>query len=143
MIVIATDAPLSDRNLKRLAKRSFFGMARTGSVMSNGSGDYAIAFSTAYRIVDRKVKPRVQLLDNQKMSPLFLAVAEATEEAIYNSLFAANTVQGHEGRRVQALPVQPTLKILKKYNLLNLNKRLPAVKAPAQQDNETKQENET
>ncbi len=128
MIVIATDAPLSPRNLKRLATRSMSGMARTGSVMSNGSGDYAIAFSTAYTISDGRREPNSQLVANEKMSPLFLAVAEATEEAIYNSLFAATPTRGHRNHKVDALPVDQTINILKKYNLLYLNQRLPAVR---------------
>ena len=127
MIVVATDAPLDSRNLKRLAKRSFFGMARTGSVMSNGSGDYAIAFSTAYRIVDGRQVPQSELLGNDRMSPLFLAVAEATEEAIVNSLFAATTMQGMEGHVSEALPVKKTIETLKKYQLLNLNQQLPHI----------------
>lgn len=129
MIVIATDAPLSDRNLKRLAKRSFFGMARTGSIMSNGSGDYAIAFSTAYQITENGKQPKVDLLANEKMSPLFLAVVEATEEAIYNSLFAATSMKGRGGNSAESIPVKRTIEILQKYNLLELNNRLPSVPA--------------
>ncbi len=124
MMVIATDAPLSPRNLQRLAKRSMNGMARTGSVMSNGSGDYAIAFSTAYQ---HAAGQSVTLLPNDKMSPLFLAVVEAAEEAIYNSLLAAKTTTSN-GRTVDQLPVDRTIEILKKYNLLDLNERLPAIK---------------
>jgi D-aminopeptidase len=109
MIVIATDAPLSDRNLKRLAKRGLAGLARTGASMSNGSGDYAIAFSTAEdvrRTAERRSKvwayPEVP---NELMSPLFEAAIEATEEAIYNSLCMAETMTGHRGRIVPALPL--------------------------------------
>lgn len=108
MIVIATDAPLSPRNLRRLAKRSFTGMGRTRSVMSNGSGDYAIAFSTAWRIPHGGGPDRVEvppLVGNDSMSLLFRAVEEATEEAIYNSLFTAVTVRGRGGRRVEAIPL--------------------------------------
>ena len=110
MIVVATDAPLSDRNLKRLAKRAFNGMARTTNFMANSSGDYAIAFSTA-----RAGK----LVTNDAMSPLFLAAIEATEEAIYNSLFKATTMTGRNGVRVEALPLDRTIEILKKYGVVN------------------------
>lgn len=112
IIVIATDAPLDWRNLNRLAARSMFGLARTGAAASNGSGDYAIAFSTA-----RRQPQGVELLTNDVMSPLFLAVIEATEEAIYNSLFKATTVTG-QGRTVEALPLERTLEILRKHRLL-------------------------
>lgn len=128
MIVVATDAPLSDRNLKRLAKRAISGMARAGSVMSNGSGDYAIAFSTGYGIVDGKPDNDPELIPNSQLNPLFLAAIEATEEAIYNSLFAAVSTTGNQGHHVDAMPVDKTLDILRKYNLLNLNHRLPVVK---------------
>lgn len=117
MIVVATDAPLSPRNLKRLAKRALLGLARTGSIMSNGSGDYVIAFSTAYTIPYAK-KNRYHLpplVSNDKMSPLFLAVIEATEEAIYNSLFSARDMSGRDDHYVKALPVKETLRILQKY----------------------------
>lgn len=109
MIVIATDAPLSDRNLKRLAKRGLAGLARTGASMSNGSGDYVIAFSAAEevrRTAERRSKvwayPEVT---NDLMSPLFQAAIEATEEAIYNSLCMAETMTGYRGRKVEALPL--------------------------------------
>lgn len=128
IIVVATDAPLSDRNLKRLAKRSLFGMARTGSIMSNGSGDYVIAFSTGYRITRQGHEPNVELLSNDRISPLFLAVAEATEEAIYNSMFAATTTTGKNERTVEALSVKDAVEIVKKYNMANLNDRLPSIK---------------
>lgn len=116
MIVIATDAPLSARNLERLAKRSFLALGRVGSFMSNGSGDYAIAFSTHpdCRIPYRGDSPvrMVPELENQEMSPLFLAVVEATEEAIYNSLFMAGDMSGFEGHHMEALPIDRTLEIL-------------------------------
>jgi D-aminopeptidase len=119
--VIATDAPIDHRNLQRLAARSMMGLARTGAAGSNGSGDYAIAFSTApeLRIAanNRKSKPPATLLSNEAMSPLFLAVIEATEEAIYNSLFRATTITGR-GHTVEALPIDRTLEILKRYNAL-------------------------
>jgi len=104
IVVIATDAPADARNLKRLAARSVLGLGRTGAAGSNGSGDYAIAFSTARRTE--------QLLSNDEMTPLFEAVIEATEEAVYNSLFCARTMEGN-GRRVEALPVPRVLEILR------------------------------
>ncbi|MEA3462893.1 MAG: P1 family peptidase [Bacteroidota bacterium] len=119
MIIIATDAPLSDRNLERLAKRSFLALGRVGSFMSNGSGDYAIAFSThpecriPYRS-DHQIRKSPEL-ENDAMSPLFLAVVEATEEAIYNSLFVAEDMTGYKGRFKQALPLDRTLEILDRH----------------------------
>lgn len=119
MIVIATDAPLSARNLKRLAKRSFLAFGKVGSFSSNGSGDYSIAFSThpqlrvPYSSKD-KVKGTLEVA-NDHMSPLFLATLEATEEAIYNSLFMATDIKGQKGRTMKALPIKETLKILNKY----------------------------
>lgn len=121
MIVIATDAPVEARNLKRMAARAIMGMARTGAAGSNGSGDYAIAFSITpgLRIsAAAGTGPRqIQVLPNDAMSPLFLAVIEATEEAIYNSLFRATTVTSR-GHTVEALPIQKTVEILKKYGAL-------------------------
>lgn len=109
MIVLATDAPLSDRNLTRLARRAFAGLARTGAAMSNGSGDYALAFSTAEAMhrtpARRKAVALWPDLPNDLISPLFLAAIEATEEAIYNSLFCAVTVTGYRGHTVEALPL--------------------------------------
>lgn len=120
MIVVATDAPLGARNLERLALRATHGLARTGSPSTNGSGDYVIAFSTAEAVRrprgDRTPKP-VSELPNDGMSPLFQAVVEATEEAIYNSLFRAVTVSGHRGT-VEALPLEQTMAILRKYGVL-------------------------
>jgi D-aminopeptidase len=117
IIVIATDAPLDWRQLDRLAERSMSGLARTGSSMTNGSGDYAIAFSTAAENRVRSAEPKrtVQVLGNDAMSPLFQAVIEATEEAIYNSLFRATTVIGKEKRTVEALPLDRVKEILRKY----------------------------
>ncbi len=109
MIVVATDAPLDARLLERLGKRALFGLARTGATMSNGSGDYVIAFSTT--------GADEELLGNGEMTPLFQAVAEATEEAIYNSLFAATTTDGHNGT-VEALPVERVVPILRKYGVV-------------------------
>lgn len=108
IIVLATDAPLSDRNLTRLARRALAGLARTGAAMSDGSGDYALAFSTAETV--RRAQRREMLvatvadLANEAMSPLFLAAIEATEEAIYNALSTATTTTGFQGRTVEALP---------------------------------------
>jgi len=109
MIVIATDAPLSDRNLKRLAKRALAGLARTGASMSNGSGDYVIAFSTN-DAVRRTPERRAAVwsypeLPNDLMSPLFQSAIEATEEAIYNSLCMAETMTGYRGATIHALPI--------------------------------------
>ena len=120
IIVVATDAPIDHRNLQRLAARSMMGLARTGSSASNGSGDYAIAFSTAPE-VRLRASPTplrdMKLLANDGMSPLFLAVIEATEEAIYNSLFRATTMTGR-GHTVEALPIDRTVEILRKHGAL-------------------------
>jgi len=115
IIVIATDAPLDPRQLKRLASRSMVGLGRTGSSMTNGSGDYAIAFSTANKIIAAEKLRGVQVLGNDSMSPLFQAVIEATEEAIYNSMFKASTVTGKEKRTVEALPIDRVTQLLRKY----------------------------
>ena len=117
MMVVATDAPLSDRNLERLASRAMMGLARTGSFASNGSGDYVLAFSTnasVRRAFDAK-RLSTQELANEEMSALFAAVVEATEEAIYNSLLKATTVTSN-GRTVEALPIDRVREILDKYN---------------------------
>lgn len=117
MMVVATDAPLDARNLKRLAKRAMLGLARTGGIASNGSGDYVIAFSTAegLRVPYRAGQGllRQEILHNDRISPLFLATIEATEEAIINSLFAAKTMTGN-GHTVEALPVERVLELLKR-----------------------------
>jgi len=117
MIVVATDAPLDARNLQRLAKRALIGLGKTGGIMANGSGDYVIAFSTAYTIpYESKSKFEEQkLLRNDDISPLYLAVIEATEEAILNSLFAAQTINGFQGHTVEKLPVEKVLEVMKKY----------------------------
>ncbi len=116
MIVVATDAPLDSRNLKRLAKRALLGIARTGGFYSNGSGDYAIAFSTAegLRVPDRSPSPtmHIEILRNRNVSPLFLAAAEAAEEAILNSLFKARDMEGKDGSKVEALPLDKLKKIM-------------------------------
>ena len=121
MIVLATDAPLSARNLARLAHRGLAGLARTGADMSNGSGDYAIAFST-HEGVRRTPERRRQIwsypeMPNDLMSPLFLAAIECTEEAIYNSMLAARTVSA-KGGTVEALPVGEVVRILKRHDML-------------------------
>ena len=117
MVVVATDAPLDSRNLKRLAKRALLGIARTGGYYSGSSGDYAIAFSTAkdVRIPHRASGPTqtVTLLRNEQMSQLFLAAAEAAEEAILNSLFKATTMKGKDSRTAQALPLEKIKNIMK------------------------------
>jgi D-aminopeptidase len=115
IMVVATDAPMDARNLNRLAARAMLGLARTGSPSTNGSGDYVIAFSVANRIRAGDNLRSAQTLGNDAMSPLFEAVVEATEEAIYNSLFKATTVTGWDGHRVDALPIEKTVEILKKY----------------------------
>ncbi len=118
MIVLATDAPLDARNLERLAGRCMLGLARTGGIATNGSGDYVVAFSVHpdVRIKGGGTAPvTCSLLSNDAMSPLFLAAIEATEEAIYHSLFAAQPVTGWQGHTVPVLPVEQVLKIMKKY----------------------------
>ncbi len=114
MIVVATDAPLTARNLRRLAARTLHGLGRTGSPSTNGSGDYVIAFSTAESVRRRRSESRrvIQELSNDNMSPLFQAVVEATEEAVYNSLLRAKTVEGHRGR-VEALPIDEVREVLR------------------------------
>ena len=117
MIVIATDAPLSDRNLKRLARRGLSGLARTGASMSNGSGDYVIAFSTnddVRRTIERRNKVwAYPELPNDFASPLFESAIEATEEAIYNSLCMAETMTGYRNRTVKALPLERVIDLTK------------------------------
>jgi D-aminopeptidase len=115
IIVIGTDAPLDHRQLRRLAERSMAGLARTGSSMSNGSGDYAIAFSTKNRINSGEQLRNIQIVGNDAMSPMFQAVIEATEEAILNSLFKATSVVGKDKHSADALPIEQTITILKKY----------------------------
>jgi D-aminopeptidase len=120
MMVVATDAPMDARNLKRLAARAWLGVARTGSSASNGSGDYAIAFSTAQQVrimtQDKSLTRHLEVVTNDAMSPLFEAVIEATEEAVYNSIFRATTTTSN-GHTVQALPIEQTKEILKKYGV--------------------------
>ncbi len=116
MIVVATDAPVGERNLGRLASRAMLGLARTGSFASNGSGDYVIAFSTApaLRRTPGMAPAAAAELGNEAASPLFAAVVEATEEAIYNSLFTAATVESN-GRRVEARPLDRVRELLAEY----------------------------
>ena len=116
MIVLATDAPLDARNLERLAARTIVGLARTGSSLSNGSGDFVIAFSTAESVRRRETSATrtIQDLPNDRMSGLFQAAAEATEEAIYNSLFKATAVG-----RIEELPLDRTLEVLRKHGALS------------------------
>lgn len=114
MIVLATDAPLSSRNLERLARRAVLGLGRVGSFMSNGSGDFVIAFSTK-NLVPHESKERsraVEELENDAVSPLFLATVEAVEEAVYNSLLRATTVTGREGHAGEAIPIDRLRKAL-------------------------------
>ena len=120
MMVVTTDAPLSSRNLERLAKRAMMGLAKTGGIASNGSGDYVIALSTAEENLipnsSASSTRKAELLRNEEVTPLFLATIEATEEAIINSLFTAETMTGFNGKTVEALPVDRVLKIMKRYN---------------------------
>jgi len=120
MIVVLTDAPLSAKNLKRLAARAMLGLSRTGGMAANGSGDYVIAASTTedLRIVHNSdsMFETFKVLRNNDLDLLFEAVIEATEEAIINSLFAAETLTGFENTKVEALPIDKTIEILKKYN---------------------------
>ena len=121
MIVVATDAPLASRNVKRLARRALAGLARTGSSMSNGSGDYVIAFSTdpaVRRPRESDAPVTTPALVNASMSPLFAATAEATEEAIYNAILKATTVSSSRGT-LEAIPIKDVERVLKKYNVLN------------------------
>lgn len=123
MIVVATDAPIEHRNLSRLAARAMMGLGRTGSSGSNGSGDFVIAFSTAKELRIKFGAAEYQpgtLLGNESMSPLFEAAIEATEEAIYNSLFRAHDVTGR-GHTIKALPLKETLEVLRKYNVIRPN----------------------
>jgi D-aminopeptidase len=119
MIVVATDAPLDARNLERLAQRALLGLARTGAMMSNGSGDYVIAFSTAESVRRRGTAPTrtVEALANDAMTRLFQAVAEATEEAIYNSMLRATTTS-YGDTTIEALPLVATLDVLRRYGVI-------------------------
>lgn len=120
MIIVATDAPVLERNLKRMAQRAMMGLAKTGGIASNGSGDYVIASSTFGKNRIPHQNPTLKALHheelaNEDMSALFLAVIEATEEAIINSLFAAQDMEGKDGRKIYALPMEKVLEIMRKY----------------------------
>ena len=121
MMIIATDAPMESRNLKRLAARAWVGMGRTGSSASTGSGDYAIAFSTSPQVrihsQGKALTQQTELLTNDATSPLFEAVIEATEEAIYNSMFRATTMTGN-GHTIEALPIDKTVQILREHKVV-------------------------
>ena len=123
MIIIATNAPLSNRNLKRMAKRVDHAFGRVGAYSSNGSGDYVIIFSTAKGIDNDGKTIKREEMKNRYMNGLFSGTVEATEEAIINSLFMAETVSSRYGS-MESLPVDKTMKILKKYKALNWNKNL-------------------
>jgi D-aminopeptidase len=119
MIVVITDAPLNARNLERLAKRAMLGLAKTGGIASNGSGDYVIALSTAKENLvpyqsDSMFNEKKEVR-NDDMSPLFLATIESTEEAILNSLFTAETITGHDGHTIESLPLDEVIILMKKY----------------------------
>jgi D-aminopeptidase len=122
MVIVATDAPLDARNLRRLAARAMLGLGKTGSPSSNGSGEFVVAFSTAEESrvpmnpSGRVLRPPV--LHNEAVSPLFQAVKETTEEAVYNSLFMAQTTIGYGGRKVEALPVDKVLEICRRHQVL-------------------------
>jgi D-aminopeptidase len=118
MIVVATDAPVLERNLERMAQRAMMGLAKTGGIASNGSGDYVIAFSTAKGLriphsIPAQSLQKAEFLGNDDMTALFLGVIEATEEAIVNSLFAAETMTGKDGNTVEALPKEKVLEWIK------------------------------
>ncbi len=121
MIVVATDAPLNTHQLKRIAKRATLALGRTGSAMSHGSGDYVLSFSTSSEVRIRtdaeRTEPSVRFREDD-LSPLFQAVVEATEEAIYNSLLKAKNIKGIQGREIEALPVEKTRDLLRRYGKL-------------------------
>jgi len=123
MIIVITDAPIGSRNLERMAKRAMLGLAKTGGIASNGSGDYVIALSTSKEnLIDSKNDAAFHQrkeLKNGEVTPLFLATIEATEEAIINSLFAARDMIGRANHKIKALPIDSILKIMRKYNRLN------------------------
>lgn len=119
MMIVATNAPLNARNLRRLAKRAMLGFARAGGTSTNGSGDYVIAFSTAkqvrYSYKSVRSTRTVTVLRNDAMTPLFRATIEAAEEAIINSLFHAQTMTGRDGHTAQGLPVPKVIKMMKQH----------------------------
>ncbi len=122
MIIVATDAPVLERNLERMAQRAMMGLAKTGGIASNGSGDYVIAFSTVEGLriphsIPSQSLQKAEFLGNDDMTALFLAVIEATEEAIVNSLFAAETMEGKDGRKVEALPKEKVLEWIRNQHI--------------------------
>lgn len=125
MIVVMTDAPLDSRNLERLAKRAVMGLAKTGGIASNGSGDYVIAISTAKEnripYSSDSLFNETKVVRNEAVTPLFLATIEATEEAILNSLFAADTMIGRNGHTINSIPIDKVLEVLRKYNKINID----------------------
>lgn len=120
MMVVITNAPLNARNLERLAKRAMFGLAKTGGIASNGSGDYVIALSTAKENLipyqSESMFNEKKEVRNDDMSPLFLATIESTEEAILNSLFTAETMSGRDGHTIESLPIDKVIELMKKYH---------------------------
>ncbi len=123
IVIVATDAPLDSRRLERLARRAPLGLAAAGSPISHGSGDYALAFSTArgLRTAYQSVSPReqIELLRDDQLSPLFQAVRDATEEAVINSMLQAVTTTGHQGRTVDAIDPQQVVEICRKHGLVD------------------------
>ena len=123
MMVVITNAPLDSRNLERLAKRAIMGLAKTGGIASNGSGDYVIAISTAKENLipysRNSLFNETKILRNEVTTPLFLATIEATEEAILNSIFAAETMTGRDGHNITSIPIVKVLEIMRKYNKIN------------------------
>lgn len=127
MMIVATDAPIDARNLERVAKRAFMGLAKAGGIASNGSGDFAIAFSTAKENRVPHNTEKLQKLQNvnvanDDMTPIFMATIEATEEAVVNSLFKAKDVKGYDGKVTKALPVDKVLEMLRAENKLPAGK---------------------
>lgn len=132
MMIVATDAPLDTRTLDRLAMRSMMGISRTGAVAENGSGDYIIAFSTHPDVRRQRESDNPLItpsLLNSSMDPLFTAAIEATEEAVYNALLKATTVESSRGR-LTAIPIEPVVEILEKYRVLNWDETLPPDRDP-------------
>jgi len=136
MVIVATDAPLCARNLERLAKRAMYGLVKCGSYSSNGSGDYLIAFSTAYTM---PYDGPVELLNNSAMSRLFMAVDEAAEEAVLNSMFQATTVVGRDDNSLDAIPLEDVIEVCQKYDVLFAHSKIapwaPTTKEATVEDN--------
>ena len=124
--MVATDAPCGAGSLRRIARRAIYSMAKTGTIYSNGSGDYAIAFSVFKHLQSGK-DMQDEEISGSALNPLFLAVQEATVEAIYNSMFMAETTCGYKKRCVKALPLDRVEEICRRYNVLCLSRRLPVV----------------